>query len=80
MAALAASGIANSYYLVGTFHALISTEYGRLLLLKLVLFGATIGIGAWNLFLCKSRLAIAGGSPAGDAQDTALAKITPGTS
>ena len=45
-------------------------------MLKLVLFGATIGIGAWNLFLCKSRLAIAEGSPPVDAQDAALAKIT----
>jgi copper resistance protein D len=68
VAVLGLSGVVNSYYLVGTFHALVSTEYGRLLMLKLALFGATIGIGAWNLFLCKSRLP-------GEAENLAVGKV-----
>jgi len=53
---LVASGICNSWLLVGSVHALFTTPYGRLLLLKLTLFGILIGFGARNRFLVKTRL------------------------
>jgi len=71
---LALSGMVNSYFLVGTFHLLVSTDYGRILILKLALFSATIAIAAWNLLKLKPQLPVAGGSPDA-AQAAALAKI-----
>src|SRR5262249_50671072 len=38
VAVLSATGVVNAYFLVGSFHALVITEYGRLLLLKLGAF------------------------------------------
>jgi copper resistance protein D len=73
--ALMASGVANSYFLVGTFHALVTTEYGLLLVLKIVLSGVAIGFGGWNLLTFKPRLATPGGSLPGRTQITALAKV-----
>ena len=73
--ALFASGIINSYFLVGTLHALVSTEYGLLLLLKIGLSSAAVGIGGWNLLILKPRLAIAAGSLPDETQGTALAKV-----
>jgi putative copper resistance protein D len=72
---LVMSGIANSYFLVGTLHAFVSTDYGLLLLLKLALFTAAVAIGAWNLLRLTPRLAIPGGSLPQDAQNAALAKV-----
>jgi putative copper resistance protein D len=53
---LIASGISNSWLLVGSIHALFTTRYGRLLLFKLALFAMLIGFGARNRFLVKARL------------------------
>jgi putative copper resistance protein D len=53
---LIASGISNSWLLVGSIHALFTTRYGRLLLFKLALFAMLIGFGARNWFLVKARL------------------------
>ena len=53
---LIVTGISNSWLLVGSLHALFTTPYGRLLLLKLTLFGILIGFGACNRFLVKARL------------------------
>ena len=53
---LIVTGISNSWLLVGSLHALFTTPYGRLLLLKLALFGILIGFGARNRFLVKARL------------------------
>jgi putative copper resistance protein D len=72
---LLASGVANSYFLVGTFHALVSTDYGLLLVLKIVLACVAIGFGAWNLLAFKPQLATADGSPPDEAQSAALAKV-----
>jgi len=74
--ALVLSGLANTWFLVGTFHALLATEYGRLLIIKLVLFGAMFCIGAWNLLVLKPQLDVADSMPPGGAQAAALAKIT----
>jgi putative copper resistance protein D len=75
VAMLALSGVANSYYLLGSFRALLTTEYGRWLTLKLAFFAATVGIGAWNLFLCRSRLMLAGEPVTTDLEGAALGKV-----
>ena len=53
---LVVSGISNSWLLVGSIHALFTTPYGRLLLVKLTLFAILIAIGARNRFLVKIKL------------------------
>jgi len=75
VAVLFASGIANSYFLVGTFHAVVSTEYGLLLVLKIVLACVAVGFGAWNLFAFTPRLAFAEGTLPDETQSAALGKV-----
>jgi putative copper resistance protein D len=53
---LIGSGISNSWLLVGSVHALITTRYGWLLLSKLTLFGILIGFGARNRFVVKTKV------------------------
>ena len=48
VATLLASGIINSWYLVGSVAALLGTYYGKLLLLKLALFLGMVSIAAHN--------------------------------
>ena len=52
VAVLVASGLVNSWFLVGTDHlsAIWTTDYGRLLLLKLVGFLGMLGLAAANRF------------------------------
>jgi copper resistance protein D len=52
---LIASGICNSWLLVGSFHALFTTHYGWLLLVKLALFGMLISIGARNRLAIRTK-------------------------
>jgi len=59
VAVLAASGVVNACFLVGSFHALAATNYGRLLVIKVVLFASAASLGAWNLLMHKPRLEIA---------------------
>jgi copper resistance protein D len=72
--ALAATGLTNSYFLVGSLRALIASEYGRLLMLKLLLFFTMIGLGACNLLRLKPQLALANEQNA--TQRDALRKLT----
>ena len=60
---LVVSGISNSWLLVGSIHALFTTPYGRLLLVKLALFAILIGFGARNRFLIKGKLPKAAADP-----------------
>jgi copper resistance protein D len=53
---LAVSGISNSWLLVGSIHALLTTRYGWLLLFKLTLFGILVSFGARNRFVIKTKL------------------------
>ena len=53
---LIATGISNSYLLVGSIHALFTTVYGWLLLFKLTLFVILLGFGARNRFAAKTQL------------------------
>src|SRR5438874_368311 len=50
---LIASGISNSWLLVGSIHALVTTRYGCLLVFKLALFGILVGFGARNRLAIK---------------------------
>jgi copper resistance protein D len=60
VSALLASGIANSWYEVGTLNNLFTTSYGQLVLIKIGLFAAMVGLASINRFYLTSRLAIAG--------------------
>jgi len=53
---LAASGTVNSYFLVGNVKALLTTDYGHLLMVKLLLFAAMICMAAVNLLRLTPRL------------------------
>ena len=55
--AIVASGIANTLLRVGDLHALLTTDYGRLLLVKLVLVAAMLGLAAVNRLALTPRLA-----------------------
>jgi putative copper resistance protein D len=48
VATLLITGIVNSWYLVGSTEALLGTYYGKLLLLKLGLFLAMVGMATFN--------------------------------
>jgi putative copper resistance protein D len=58
VAILAATGIVNAWILVGSFHALVTTEYGRLLMLKLVVFATMLVFACVNRFWLTPRLAV----------------------
>jgi putative copper resistance protein D len=53
---LVVTGLLNTYFIVGSLGALFTTDYGRLLLLKIALFILMLGLGAWNLLVLKPRL------------------------
>lgn len=53
---LAATGLINAWFLVGSFSNLFGQTYGRWLLAKIILFCIAVAIGAVNLFRLKPRL------------------------
>lgn len=53
---LAGTGLLNTYFIVGSLGALVATDYGRWLLLKITLFVLMLGLGALNLLVLKPRL------------------------
>jgi putative copper resistance protein D len=53
---LAATGIVNTLNLAGSVAALVGTDYGRLLLVKISLFIALVGVAAVNRFRLLPRL------------------------
>ncbi len=53
---LLASGISNSCLLLGSVHALLTTPYGRLVLLKIILFAILVCLGGCNRFLIRRAL------------------------
>ena len=59
---LAASGLINACFLVGSIHGMIATDYGRLLIVKITLFAVAATLGAWNLLVHKPRLETAPGA------------------
>ena len=66
---LIASGISNSWLLVGSIHALVTTRYGCLLVFKLALFCILVGFGARN------RLAIKASAPTAQTRSRFLQQI-----
>jgi putative copper resistance protein D len=62
VATLLTTGIVNAWILVGSFHALVVTEYGRLLILKLVVFATMLAFAAVNRFWLTPRLASSSGN------------------
>jgi copper resistance protein D len=53
-----ATGVVNTWMLVGSMQALIGTGYGRLLVLKITLFAAMLVIAAANRFFVTPRLGL----------------------
>jgi putative copper resistance protein D len=50
VATIVASGLTNSWFLVGSFSNLLNTPYGQILLVKLALFAMMVGLAAANRF------------------------------
>ena len=70
--ALLATGIVNSWILVGSLDALFATGYGRLLIVKITLFAVMLSFAAANRFWLTPRLAL----PLGETQRDALGRLT----
>jgi putative copper resistance protein D len=62
VATLVLSGTVNAWILVGSFRALLVTEYGQILILKLVIFAFMLAFAAVNRFWLTPRLAASPGS------------------
>ena len=58
VAVMALTGLSNSVFMVGSVQSLLTTDYGHLLISKLILFHLMVGFGAWNLLLLKPRLTV----------------------
>jgi putative copper resistance protein D len=63
VAVIFATGIVNTWILVGSWHALIATGYGRLLMLKIALFIVMLLFAAANRFWLTPRLALPSSAP-----------------
>jgi putative copper resistance protein D len=61
VATLAATGLVNTWILVGSVHALVATGYGRLLMLKLVVVAMMLVFAAINRFWLTPRLVVSSG-------------------
>jgi copper resistance protein D len=73
VSALLVTGIVNGVILVGSFHALLVTKYGQLLMFKLALFAAMLGFAAVNRFWLTPGLA---GSPNGARELNAVRRLS----
>ena len=60
VATLVGSGLVNAGFLVGSVQGLVSTDYGHLLMIKLVLFAGMLGLAAHNRWRLTPRLLAAG--------------------
>src|SRR5207253_5378156 len=56
VATLVATGAVNSWVLAGSVHALVGTDYGRLLLVKVALFLVMLSIATVNRLRLTPRL------------------------
>jgi putative copper export protein/mono/diheme cytochrome c family protein len=73
--ALLATGIVNTWYLAGSLPALVGTDYGRWLLLKIALFGAMVATAAVNRQVLTPRLALESHDPGGPRARIAMLKL-----
>jgi copper resistance protein D len=62
VATLLATGMVNAWILVGSFHALVITEYGQLLMVKIAVFAVMLVLAAVNRFGLTPRLAVSSGN------------------
>jgi len=67
VATLVASGLINSWFLVGSVSSLLTTLYGQILLAKLGLFGAMLALAAANRFWLVPRMIETRAGASGDA-------------
>jgi putative copper export protein/mono/diheme cytochrome c family protein len=79
VAALIASGLVNTLFLVGSFAALFGTAYGKLLVVKLALFAAMLVLAAHNRLRLTPRLVDADARPRRALRRNALLEVTLGT-
>lgn len=75
VSALMVTGTVNAWYTVGSLPALVGTHYGRLLLVKLALFGAMLALAAFNRFRVTSRLAQEAAPASRDSAPRALRQL-----
>jgi copper resistance protein D len=62
VATLLATGMVNAWILVGSFHALVITEYGQLLMVKIAVFAVMLVFAGVNRFGLTPRLAVSSGN------------------
>jgi len=74
--ALIGSGIVNAWILVGSLRALLVTDYGQLLLLKLAVFAAMVAFAAINRQRLTPQLALAAKGEADGGELSALTRNT----
>jgi len=67
VATLVLTGLVNSWMLIGTPQpaVIMADPYGQVLLVKLALFGAMLGLAAMNRYVLTPRLAAGSGAPPG---------------
>jgi putative copper resistance protein D len=75
VATLTLSGFVNSWILVGSFRALVMTDYGQLLMLKLVVFTIMLVFAAINRLVLTPQLV----SPSDEARQGALDALSRNT-
>jgi putative copper resistance protein D len=75
---LAASGVVNALFLVGSFPALAGTPYGRVLLVKLGLFALMLGLAAFNKRSLAPRLVAGDAAAAATLRRSVRAEIACG--
>jgi putative copper resistance protein D len=73
VATLLLTGIVSAWILVGSFQALLVTEYGLLLMLKIVVFAIMLMLAAVNRFWLTPQFALSSGN---EAQLPALRQLT----
>jgi putative copper resistance protein D len=62
VATLLVTGTVNAWILVGSFHALVVTGYGRLLMVKMVAFAVMLAFAAFNRLWLTPRLVLSSGN------------------
>jgi putative copper resistance protein D len=73
VATLLVTGIVSAWILVGSFQALLVTEYGLLLMLKIVVFAVMLVFAAVNRFWLTPQFALSSGN---EAQLAAIRQLT----
>jgi putative copper resistance protein D len=70
---LVSSGIINTWILVGSFHALLDTEYGLILIFKIMIFAVMLAFAVANRFRLTPRLDL---PPGNGGPSNALRQLT----